>query len=241
MEHLFDRKQATARRSKHVIRRIGVIPSLVTIAWLVAASATGASAGAASTAAAHAQTSPQGNASASSESYDVAVTAPSPPTDEELAGGSLPQFVAQHATVALFQYGRNRRNVARWIGGKRSICPLTKGLSPEQNAYVTARIRALAAYVGAPVQPGPQCEYNVTIQFTNNPHDEMDKVFKWATVYFLNRYSGGKRDLIKFTSDHAIQGWYLMGGGLNSDLGLAALDVLPIWPRSPSITPPVAL
>jgi hypothetical protein len=39
------------------------------------------------------------------------------------------------------------------------------------------------------------------------------------------------RDLIKFTSDHAIQGWYLMGGGLNNDLALAHLDVLPIWPQ----------
>jgi hypothetical protein len=159
----------------------------------------------------------------------VTVTAPRPPTDEELAGDSLSQFIVHHATVHYFNTGVTGR-LANWIGGKRSICPLTKGLNPEQDAYVTARVRALAAYVGAPVQPGPQCEYNVTILFTNNPQEEMDEVFKWATVYFRNRYSGGTRDLIKFRSDHAIQGWYLMGGGLNSDLALAHLDVLPIWP-----------
>jgi hypothetical protein len=39
------------------------------------------------------------------------------------------------------------------------------------------------------------------------------------------------RELIKFTSDHAIQGWYLMGGDWRSDLALAHLDVLPIWPQ----------
>jgi len=158
------------------------------------------------------------------------VTAPKPPTDGELAGDSLSQFVTHHATDHYFNTGVTG-SLARWIGEKRSVCPLTKGLNPEQDDYVTARIRALAEYVGAPVQPGPQCEYNVTILFTNNPHVEMDEVFKWATVYFRNRYSGGTRDLIKFRSDHAIQGWYLMGGALNNDLAFAHLDVLPIWPQ----------
>jgi hypothetical protein len=166
----------------------------------------------------------------SPENLDVTVTAPKHPTDEALAGDSLSQFVVHHATVHYFNTGVTG-SVARWIGGKRSICPLTKGLNPEQDDYVTARVRALAAYVGAPVQPGPQCEYNVTILFTNNPQKEMDEVFKWATVYFFNRYSGGTRDLIKFRGDHAIQGWYLMGGGFNEDLALTRLDVLPIWPQ----------
>ncbi|MGO9931732.1 MAG: hypothetical protein ACLPV8_07955 [Steroidobacteraceae bacterium] len=173
---------------------------------------------------------PNANASASPEIPEVTVTAPRPPTDAELAGDSLYQFIVHHATVHYFNTGVTGR-LETWAGDKRSICPLTKGLNPEQDDYVTARIRALAAYVGAPVQPGPQCEYNVTILFTNNPQEEMDEVFKWATVYFRNnKYSGGRRELIKFESDHAIQGWYLMGGGLYSDLALADLDVLPIWP-----------
>jgi hypothetical protein len=162
----------------------------------------------------------------------VIVTAPRLPTDEELAGDSLHQFIEHHATAGnLGLADRLRRNVPHWIGSRRSICPLTVGLSPGYNAFVTARLRALAAYVGAPVQPGPQCEYNVAILFTNNPQEKMDEVFKWATFYFRNRYSGGIRDLIKFTSDHAIQGWYLMGGGLHSDLTLGSLNVLPIWPQ----------
>ena len=127
------------------------------------------------------------------------------------------------------------RKVPLWIGGRRSICPLTVGLSPGYNAFVTARLRALAAYVGAPVQPGPQCEFNVAILFTNNSQEKMDEVFKWATVYFRNRYSGGMRDLIAFRSDHAIQGWYLATSGgaivLTTDTALVGLNVLPVWPQ----------
>ena len=174
-----------------------------------------------------------GHATAQEEdllSTAAAIATPRLPTDEELAGDSLSQFVVHHATVHYFNTGVTG-SVARWIGGKRSICPLTKGLSPEQDDYVTARVRALAAFVGAPMQPGPQCEYNVTILFTSNPQKEMDDVFKWATVYFRNRYAGGTRDLIKFQSDHAIQGWYLMGGGFNTDLALADLHVMPVWPQ----------
>jgi hypothetical protein len=179
-----------------------------------------------------AQPDPNANAGESAEIPDVTVTAPRPPTDEELAGDSLHQFIEHHATAGnLGLADRLRRNVPHWLGGRRSICPLTVGLSPGYNAFVTARLRALAAYVGAPVQPGPQCEYNVAILFTNNSQEKMDEVFKWATVYFRNRYSGGIRDLIKFTSGHAIQGWYLMGGGLNENLALTHLDVLPIWPQ----------
>jgi hypothetical protein len=174
---------------------------------------------------------PSANANASLQIPEVTVMAPRPPTDAELAADSLYQFIVHHATVHYFNTGVTG-SLHSWRGGKQSICPLTKGLNPEQDDYVTARVRVLAAYVGAPVQPGPQCEYNVTILFTNDPKEEMDEVFKWATVYFRNnKYSGGMRDLIKFKSDHAIQGWYLMGGSLNSDLGLGNIDVLPIWPQ----------
>jgi hypothetical protein len=179
-------------------------------------------------------TSPQRNLNVANppEIPDITVTASRPPTAAELTGDSLHQFIKHHATAGNLNLTDNLlRKVPRWIGGRRSICPVTIGLSPEQNAFVTERLRALAAYVGAPVQPGPQCEENVTIQFTNNPRKTMDQIYKWATVYFLNRYSGGMRELIKFTSGHAIQGWYLMGGDWRIDLALAHLDVLPIWPQ----------
>ena len=52
---------------------------------------------------------------------------------------------------------------------------------------------------------------------------------------FVTGYSGGMRDLIAFTSDHAIQGWYLATSGgaivLTTDVALVGLNVLPVWPR----------
>ena len=47
-------------------------------------------------------------ARASPEIPDVAMMLPSPPTDQELAGDSLHQFVAHHATVHHFNTGVTR-------------------------------------------------------------------------------------------------------------------------------------
>jgi hypothetical protein len=173
------------------------------------------------------------SASASAEIPDVAVTAPTPPTDQELAGESVYEFIVHHATTHFVNTGTTG-NLARWRGGKQSICPQTEGLTPAYNAFVTERLRALAAYVGAPVQSDPQCKINVQILFTTNPQEKMDAVIKWATVYFRNRYTGGMKDLIAFKNDHAIQGWYMTTSGgsivLTTDLALVRLNVLPVWP-----------
>jgi hypothetical protein len=174
------------------------------------------------------------NASTSPIIPDVSVTAPAAPTAQELTADSLRRFIVHHATVHFFDTGQEH-NLARWRGGKQSICPLTLGLTPGQNAFVTARLRALAAYAGAPVQADPHCKGNVQILFTNNPKRSMDDVIKWAMVYFPNRYTGGTKKLIEYKGDHAIQGWYMTtsGGGivLSTDVGLVGLNVLPLWPE----------
>ena len=162
------------------------------------------------------------------------MTAPALPTEQELAGQSLQEFILHHATT---HYGNTSTtgNLARWRGGRQSICPFTEGLSTAYNTFVTGRLHALAAYVGAPVQSDPTCKANVHILFTNNPQEKMDAVIKWASVYFGERYSGGTKDLIAFTSGHAIQGWYMTtssdSGVLNTDVALVGLNVLPVWPQ----------
>jgi hypothetical protein len=167
---------------------------------------------------------------------DVTVTTPSPATEQELAGDSLYQFIVHHATVHYVSTATTR-NLARWRGGKQSICPLTVGLDPAYNAFVTARLRAVAAYVGAPVQSNLQCEDNVQILFTSKPKEVMDEVMKWATATstFGIRYSGGMKDLLAYRGDYAIQGWYITTRGgarvLNTDVALVGLDVLPVWPQ----------
>lgn len=183
-----------------------------------------------------AQSDPPMNASAPPEIPDVTVTAPRPPTEGELAGDSLHQFVLHHATVHYLNTGV-RGNLAHWRGGRQSICPVTLGLDPGYNAFVTARLRALAAYVGAPVQSDPQCKDNVQILFTTNPQETMKSVVKWASVYFPYRYAAMRR-LIEYRGDQAINGWYITTSGgaraLNADVGLEKLNLAPLWPR---ITP----
>ncbi len=165
---------------------------------------------------------------------EAAIPPPAPPTDEQLADDAVYQFIVHHATVHYVNTGVTG-NLARWRGGRQSICPQTIGLSEEKDAFVTARLRALAAEVGAPVQSDPHCKSNVQITFTNNPQDKMEEVRRWAMRYFRNRYAGGMRDLIAFKGDHAIQGWYLTtrGGSIvrTTDVGLVGLDVQPLWPQ----------
>lgn len=175
---------------------------------------------------------PDPNVSASFEIPDVTVTAPRPPSDAELAGDSLYEFIVHHATVHYVNTGTGG-NLAHWRGGTQSICPLTTGLDAEFNTFVTARLRALAAYVGAPVQAGRECKDNVRIIFTANPERGMSDVVKWASRYFNLRYSGMKQ-LLGYKSDRAIQGWYMttVRGApvLNTDVALLKLNLVPIWP-----------
>jgi hypothetical protein len=242
MEYFFDRKLTITRRRKYEIHRIVLAAFGLAIGWFATAhadagalpSAGGAVDAAGTPAAQSAQSDPHVNAGASPGIPDVTVTAPGLPTDQELAGESLQEFILHHATT---HYGNTTTtcNLARWRGGRQSICPFTEGLSTGYNAFVTARLRALAAYVGAPVQSDPQCKANVHILFTNNPQEKMDAVIKWARAYFGDRYSGGTGDLIAFRSDHVIQGWYMTtsadSGVLNTDVSLVGLNVLPVWPQ----------
>jgi hypothetical protein len=243
MEYFFDRELPVARRRKYEIQRTVLAVFLMTIGWFATARAdngalppAGGSVDAAGTPAAQSALSdPHMNAGASPQNSVVTVTAPTPPTDQELAGNSLEEFILHHATTHYVNTSTTG-NLARWRGGLQSICPVTEGLTPGYNAFVTARLRALAAYVGAPAESDPQCKSNVQILFTNNPQKKMDSVMKWATgPAFHNRYAGGMRDLIAFRSDHAVQGWYMTTSGgsivLNTEVELVGLNVLPIWPQ----------
>jgi hypothetical protein len=243
MENLVDPKPSKPGRRKYPMQRILLAAFVTTVGWLATAHAnvgvlplTGGSADAGSTPAAQsAQTDPHVNSGASQAILDVTVRAPTPPTDQELAGNGLQEFILHHATTH-FVNNPTARNLSRWRGGMQSICPISAGLTPAYNAFVTARLRAVATYVGAPVQSDPQCKSNVQILFTNNPQGKMDAVVKWLTSpTFHNRYAGGGKELIAFKADHAIQGWYLTTSGgaavLNTDVTMVGFSVLPIWPE----------
>lgn len=228
------RKRRGIRHGRPVLRRVVLVAVVTTIGSLVTAHAPAAQPADPLSHAGLPSIAHAADTGTSPEIPNVTVVTPPPPTGQELAGGSLYHFIEHHATVRYVSTGTTR-NLARWRGGKQSICPLTVGLRPEDNALVTARLRALATYVGAPVQSNAQCRENVQIVFTSDPGKEMDDVIKWTTVAFGSRYSGGMKDLIAYKSGHAIQGFYLTTRGgaivLNTDAALVGLDVLPVWPQ----------
>jgi Secretin and TonB N terminus short domain len=167
---------------------------------------------------------------------DVTVFSTTPPTDQELMGDSVYQFIVGHATKKVASSDAFATS-ARWRGGRpETICPLTLGLDAAYNSFVSARLRALAAYVGAPAQPDLHCNENVQIVFSSEPDKLMDEVVQRAAGRFGVKLDHQIKRQEEFSGGHAIQGWYLTspggGGVLNTDPEfLGGVELQPMWPR----------
>ena len=167
---------------------------------------------------------------------DATVFSTTPPTDQELMGDSVYQFIVGHATKKVTSSDAFATS-ARWRGGRpETICPLTLGLDAAYNSFVSARLRALAAYVGAPAQPDLHCNENVQIVFTAEPDKLMDEVVHRAAGRFGVKLDHQIKRQEEFSGGHAIQGWYLTspggGGVLNTDAEfLGGVELQPMWPR----------
>ena len=217
-------------------RRWVLTALLTSSTWVAAVHAGGAAAGSAPPGVDPTASAPPGvNAAASARLPDVDVFAPPPPTDLELAGDSLHRFIVHHATVHYVNTGVTG-GLARWRGGRpESICPRTLGLDPGFNAFVTARIRALAATVGAPVQADDHCPDNVRILFTTDPQAEMASVLRWAGRSLHLRYPHQMDRQLRVSGGHPVQGWFITapggGGILNTDPGFVGpLSLSALWP-----------
>jgi hypothetical protein len=134
---------------------------------------------------------------------EVTVTAPKPPAPEELTGTAVSDFVKAHAAPAV-----STGQLARWgIGGDAGICPVTTGLTPAFNDFVSARILAVAASVGAPVQAEPCSLHNVYIIFTTDPDKTLSAMVKRDPRILGFHYQRQTRNLQNMT--RPIQGWYV--------------------------------
>jgi secretin/TonB-like protein len=167
---------------------------------------------------------------------DVAVIAPRPPTAQELAGDSLYEFIEHHATTQFAKSQGVVGGLARWRGGRpETLCPVTLGLDPAYNAFVTARVRAIAEAVGAPVQPDSHCQDNVRIVFTTDPEKTMAAVLKRAGETLHISYPHQTEKQLAVSGEHAVQGWYMTSGGgqsiLNKDATLLGhVSLRALWP-----------
>lgn len=162
---------------------------------------------------------------------EVTVIAPRPPTAEELAGEAVPNFIASHATPSTVIH-----QIMRWRNG---ICPVASGLSPAFNAFVSARIVAVAAAVGAPRAADEKCKHNVEILFTSEPQQVLDELVKKHGGGMLGfHYAQQTKRLSAFKGP--IQGWYVTS--TRGDNGLEAVDAavtLPVELPGQGYMPPV--
>jgi hypothetical protein len=115
--------------------------------------------------------------------------APSIPTPQQRA------FVESHAAPS--RIGQ----MTRW---SQPVCPTTFGLSAEMNAFVSQRVKDVAAEVGA---PSGTCQSDVVIVFTSQPQALLDSVRRRAPVLLGFHYPAQAKRIA--TVAHPIQAWYV--------------------------------
>jgi hypothetical protein len=150
-----------------------------------------------------------------------AMTVVAPKAEQEKLPTLVNRFVEAHSATSRID------QLSRWAA---PICPQTGGLSAPFDAYVTARVKAVAASVGAPVDKHPNrnfpCKTNLLIVFTTTPQTLMDDVRKHHPQMLGFHYAAQAQRLAAVT--HSIQAWYMTGtapegGNLEPDTEFARL------------------
>jgi hypothetical protein len=110
--------------------------------------------------------------------------------------------------------------IARWE--RIAICPVVVGLKPEYLSFISARIRAVAQDLGAPVDASAKCRPNIRIVFTTTPQALLDNVRKNHSGLLGYTRSNREADRVAQVI-HPVQGWYRTQ--TVGDRGLAKRDV----------------
>jgi hypothetical protein len=114
----------------------------------------------------------------------------------------IPRFVKSHAAD-----NPRSRQVGRWTR-PALICPSAEGLQPAAVDYLSRRILAVAASVGAPTAKYGHCVTNVEVVFTSSPQEKV--------AYFGKAYRailGNEEQTLKerLTFNHKVRAWYTTG------------------------------
>ena len=130
---------------------------------------------------------------------EVTVTARRQLDDRTLDRVIIPRFVASHGAP-----NPRSNQVGRWTP-YLPVCPSTIGLKPAFADYVSRRVLAVAAMVGAPAARFRRCKFTVEIIFTPSPQEQVSYLAKtYRALLGYNR--GSLKERLTFT--HAIQAWY---------------------------------
>jgi len=82
-------------------------------------------------------------------SLALAQQPPTAPTEDVTVTGTKSREVIANFVSAFAKPTRMTGKIARW---EKPICPVTAGLRPMANRFVTQRVREIAAMIGAPVR-----------------------------------------------------------------------------------------
>jgi len=145
------------------------------------------------------------------EGPEVVVTAIPKLTPQQVQGQAVPTFVQSHGAVA------RGGQLTRWTLG---ICPDTIGLPPSYDAYISNRIVAVAAKVGAPVDKAKPCTPNIEVIFTDNPQRLLDSLLKKQPASLGYHTAAQAERMAKVV--RPIQAWYVTA--IRGDSGQEAID-----------------
>jgi hypothetical protein len=136
-----------------------------------------------------------------------AAAQPAPPTESVTVTGlkDAPQAVVDHFVQTFSKPSYLTGKMGRWENG---ICPQAAGLAPKYAAFISRRIRDLAAQVQAPVNKDPKCRANIEIAFTTAPQALLNVVRKDHKNY-LGYVSGPSEADRRAVVTHPIQAWYM--------------------------------
>jgi hypothetical protein len=138
------------------------------------------------------------------------VTVVAPKIEQEKLPTLVNRFVEAHSAVSRID------QLSRWAG---PVCPETGGLTSPFNTYVTARVKAVAASVGGPIDKHPNrnfpCKTNLLIVFTTTPQTLMDDVRKHHPQMLGFHYAAQAQRLAAV--DRPIQAWYMTGTKARGD------------------------
>jgi hypothetical protein len=139
-----------------------------------------------------------------------ALTVVAPKVEQAKLPDLVNRFVEAHSGVS------RSNQLSRWAG---PVCPQTGGLSAPFNTYVSGRVKAVAASVGAPVDKHPNrnvpCKTNLLIVFTTAPQALMDDVRKHHPQMLGFHFTAQAQRLA--VVDHPIQAWYMTGTKAEGD------------------------
>ncbi len=132
--------------------------------------------------------------------------APAAASMEEIVvtGKKIREFVRTRNFVRLYTAPSEFLDqIARW---HEPLCVHTEGLAPAFGTFITARVKEIAAQIGAPQAQAEPCKLNLDIVFTDHPQALLDHI-KTKRPELLGAHYPALRERLA-TVNHPVQAWY---------------------------------